>query len=193
MALHESFLPEMTHSESPNLGTKLYPFRSSKEGTVEKFWNSEMCKLTTNFGYTYPDLEDVKSRDELLRRFDAKYRWSLHGDSKQLDQKMPREMEPVDVRDAQCFNYTAFSGTAAKIPIMAQQVLSVKEQAVDMVQTVSKSATDAIISSNPPHAEPPNPADLATHGYPGIGDALANEPTGTRVILQWYIDSQVQK
>ncbi|KAK0663837.1 Tyrosinase [Lasiodiplodia hormozganensis] len=186
-ALHDDYISNTSTGGQPNAHSNLYPFRKEKQeaGSPQRFWNSADSRDIGTFGYTYPELMGKFEHQGLLKRIDANYRWSLQRQSRPggvATPAPPEEMKPVDVRNAQVFRYKEAKGPEAIIspPVQAahlvqQKVLEVKDQAASAVRGNPGSADDALPS------------------FDRGDEILANEPEGTRLVLQWYIDSEVNK
>ncbi|KAL1618339.1 hypothetical protein SLS54_007316 [Diplodia seriata] len=197
-ALHDDFTPT---TGTPNASSNLYPFRKDNS---QQFWNSTDSRDVTSFGYTYADIAGATDRKQVLARFDAGYRWSLQRQSRQggaQNPAPPQEMAPVDVRGAQVFRYTAAATAAAAVqkPMQAlnlvqQKVLEVKDQAVNAITGGGAGVRPTPAASA---AAGPEGTESALHAnvqsFPRGDEILAGEPQGSRLVLQWYIDSEVNK
>ncbi|OJD40032.1 tyrosinase [Diplodia corticola] len=196
-SLHDDFTPS---SGTPNASSNLYPFRKDSSGS--SFWTSTDSRDVTTFGYTYADIAGATDRQAVLARFDACYRWSLQRQSRQggaQNPAPPAEMQPVDVRGAQCFRYTAAAtvGAAVQAPMQAlslvqQKVLEVKDQAVNAISGAARPAAAATASAGQ-EAGTEGGAVQVQPSFRRGDEILAEEPAGSRLVLQWYIDSEVNK
>ncbi|CAJ0543941.1 Ff.00g040030.m01.CDS01 [Fusarium sp. VM40] len=72
-------------------------------------WTSE--NKTADFGYTYPELANGQTGDTVRKDFAEKYEWSRRTTAKPVFGTPPDDMRPIQVGDAQVFNYTSDSSS----------------------------------------------------------------------------------
>ncbi|KAJ1326981.1 tyrosinase [Microdochium nivale] len=91
----------------------LTPFRKwplvDKADAKNRYWNSDRARDTADLGYTYPELADGQTGDTVRQDFATKYEWSRRTTAKRAFGTPPNDMRPVQVGEAQVFQYT--SGT----------------------------------------------------------------------------------
>ncbi|KAF5583284.1 tyrosinase precursor (monophenol monooxygenase) [Fusarium pseudoanthophilum] len=95
--------------EDQGKGTlNLMPFRKSiSENKAKTYWNSDMSRRTTDFGYTYPDLAEGQTGDTVRKEFREKYEWSRRTTARPVFGTPPDNMKPIQVGKAQVFQYTS--------------------------------------------------------------------------------------
>ena len=116
----------------------LVPFRKYPlvSDPKKRFWTSDLARKTEDFGYEYADLYGKDQSVEQIRETFAKnYGWSRRLTPFQHFGKPPPEMEPLDLSEAQVFQYTSSAKSAtqfrrlhprAEIQPMRQETLAAK-------------------------------------------------------------------
>ncbi|OBS26116.1 hypothetical protein FPOA_00059 [Fusarium poae] len=100
----------------------LKPFRKwplvDKSDAENRYWNSDQARYTTDLGYTYPELANGQTGDKVRQDFARKYEWSRRTTAELFFGTPPDDMQPLQVGDAQVFQYTCGvpSGDLLKIP-----------------------------------------------------------------------------
>ncbi|KAH7232954.1 common central domain of tyrosinase-domain-containing protein [Fusarium tricinctum] len=100
----------------------LTPFRKWTPGdrvdAKKQYWNSDLARKTADFGYIYPELADGQAGDTIRKGFAEKYEWSRRTTAKPIFGTPPDDMRPIQVGDAQVFQYTSdtSSGDLLKHP-----------------------------------------------------------------------------
>ncbi|KAB2569580.1 Tyrosinase [Lasiodiplodia theobromae] len=181
-ATHDKYITD--GPSYPNATTKLYPFRYIDKASG-KMWTSATARNHTDFGYTYPDLVNKPNRQAILADFDANYRWSLLRKAR-LDNKLivPKDMQPNnrEVVAAQVFDYTAAELVGGAVRQAAPKMM----EAASMVANTGFATT-----ASAGHGPPGGPEHVPSFGR---GDEiLKDEPEGSKLVLQWYIDTIVNK
>ncbi|KAF5586322.1 tyrosinase precursor (monophenol monooxygenase) [Fusarium pseudocircinatum] len=140
----EHWFNELEPEDQPKSQLDLMPFRKSFPDDKEKqqYWNSDLARHTTDFGYTYPDTAKGQTGDTVRKEFREKYEWSRRTTAKPVFGTPPDSMQPVRVGDAQVFDYKhgTPSGDLFKPPGVAFHEMQ--------QQTVM-----AAMSSNPQYAD----------------------------------------
>ncbi|KAB2569108.1 Polyphenol oxidase 4 [Lasiodiplodia theobromae] len=162
-----------------NASTPLYPFRKPNPKGDAGFWDSGSIRKTETLGYTYPDLQGSTDRKTILESFYDKYDWSTQRQKGTKGTGIPTGMEPVDLESVPVFiNNPSFS------PAPSLAVKNIQPMRMEMEQQVS--------GGNGGHTERmSDPKHIPS--FPRGDDILKNEPQGTRLELQWFIDSEVLK
>ncbi|RBQ80962.1 hypothetical protein FVER14953_10660 [Fusarium verticillioides] len=116
----EHWFNELLLEEDQELATiDLTPFRKSVSENKEKtYWTSNLSRETKTFGYTYPDTARGQTGDTIRKEFREKYEWSRRTTVKPVFGTPPDDMQPIQVGDAQVFQYTSdtSSGDLLKNP-----------------------------------------------------------------------------
>lgn len=180
------------------------------------FWSSYDARQVDNFGYTYAEIGQAKSRDELQQRVMGKYLWSSQAYIRKYGKSpMPDEMKPLDLKSCPVFMYTTGtldSRLSREIQVIQKQELSKTvvaptapiEHKLLAVSEISDSQTTLNIAAlkAPEISLTPivvkDPAEIdhdLTRGPPNETDhqLLSSKPQGTDVLRQWYIDTTVEK
>lgn len=190
---HDSYLPKKTPNVFPTDDYPLYPFRKSKDGTKETFWDSLGCKMTTALGYKYADADG--DAQKILREFDARYRWSLSYPANQAaNDKIlltaPPNMTPVDVKKvAQVFGNAVTSTTISSLTAApAAAMMAASNVFSSMQQTVITPMFNVMTVSA---EEDPNTAPVE---QPSLDrEFLQGSTEAKKLIVQWYADLQVNR
>ena len=76
LAIWQKMNPNSWFSDDEQNKDPLKSFRNVIKSAGEKdtgYWKSLDCKETENFGYTYPDIQDVPIASDMLARFRKRY------------------------------------------------------------------------------------------------------------------------
>ncbi|KAF5719305.1 tyrosinase precursor (monophenol monooxygenase) [Fusarium globosum] len=117
----EHWFNELRKEDQGKATLNLMPFRKSvSENKEKKYWNSDMSRRTTDFGYTYPELAGGQTGDTVRKEFREKYEWSRRTTARPVFGTPPDNMKPVQVGGAQAFKYKRGtpSGDLFKPPII---------------------------------------------------------------------------
>ncbi|KAF5693620.1 tyrosinase precursor (monophenol monooxygenase) [Fusarium denticulatum] len=117
----EHWFNELRKEDQGKSTLNLMPFRKSiSENKAKTYWNSDMSRRTTDFGYTYPDLAGGQTGDTVRKEFREKYEWSRRTTARPVFGTPPDNMKPIQVGKAQVFQYTSdtSSGDLLKNPGM---------------------------------------------------------------------------
>ncbi|KAF9772953.1 hypothetical protein IL306_009291 [Fusarium sp. DS 682] len=87
---------------SPLLPFRKWPFEPEK---ADRYWTPDLARYTTTFGYTYPETAGGKTEDQVRDEFARKYGWSRRLDVNQEFGIPPKDMLPLDTKNAQVFQY----------------------------------------------------------------------------------------
>jgi hypothetical protein len=170
-ATHKDFLPDDDSKISQTV--KLWPFLTGK--SKADFWTSKQCKDPRVFGYTYADIEEPE--DQILSKFVKRYNWSLQSNSMT---RPPDSMKPVKVSKARVFQ--ASGGTAPRSGVSSLMAMAPEQQPliVDDMAADSVNINDSGIS-------------LPDLSVPEAAQLVEKESEGSVPIVQWYVDSLVNK
>ena len=117
------------------------------------------------FGYTYADLDVEKT--SILKTFDEKYRWSLQSNDLKGP---PKGMEPVPADQSQCFG--------------------VKQSLVAKTTSFMAATQEQIMGFA---ADEDSGATLPDLVVPEATELLEKAPDHSAPVVQWYVDSQVDR
>ncbi|KAL1637014.1 hypothetical protein SLS58_009540 [Diplodia intermedia] len=165
-ALNKDFIA-MTDDPKHRADTPLYPFRLAEKKSDKEFWDSEASRSPTAFGYTYPDLVLRAGETSIRRKLDKKYSWSLQARLEPSAIRFSDDMKPISVEQAQAFQDTA-----------SQAVKNAGRRMMEQ-QVVSNPAPDIIPGEVP--------------SFDRGDEILGDEPEGTRLVVQWFVDCEVEK
>jgi tyrosinase len=118
----------------------LKPFRKwplvDKSDAENRYWNSDQARYITDLGYTYPELANGQTGDKVRQDFARKYEWSRRTTAELFFGTPPDDMQPLQVGDAQVFQYTSGvpSGDLLKIPDFPVHMM---QQQTDMTAMTS--------------------------------------------------------
>lgn len=91
-----TWIPDRSPGRQPASDTPLTPFRVSAGNT--NFWDSDGSKEFAQLGYTYPEVQNNPSSNDILQDFARRYRWSLQASIPRGGQaQAPTDMQPLDV------------------------------------------------------------------------------------------------
>lgn len=120
----------------------MFPFRKEPlkdKNDNERYWNSDQARSTETFGYTYPDIENGKSPEEVREGFANRYRWSRRLSPSDNFELPPKDMEPLDLRQAQVYQYPTGNPLISKIAYTADwEFEQIPESVTAAVQAVSE-------------------------------------------------------
>ena len=180
------------------------------------FWSSANAREIENFGYTYAEISKYKGGEKLLTGFARKYAWSSQAYNGRTQKPViPDEMVPVLLTESPVFRYEtgtldsrlsrelravsrqeisrsiasptpAFQHTLAVIPKVedAETIINVaalEGQTVQKAPVVIKDPSSTVLNTS---RGPPNERDE---------QLLEGKATGTNILRQWYVDTQVEK
>lgn len=179
-ATHEgpdSWLPSDKSSYAQSV--PLWPFRRGPGKTdAGDMWNSAQARSVSAFGYTYGDLQGSKS--QIAARWDRSYRWSLQSNGQT---NPPEWMEPIDVRGSQSFNFQAL---VTRVPVSNMISMALMPEAhiprAEALKLPEFSEQFPIQQSVLPDAK-----------VPEVQTLLSNATAEAEPIVQWYLDTQVQR
>ncbi|KAJ4248373.1 hypothetical protein NW762_012703 [Fusarium torreyae] len=95
---------------SRSLGdSNLLPFRKWPlvEEKADRYWTPNRAWDTTELGYVYPETAGGKVGKQVRNAFAESYGWSRRLDVNQEFGTPPKEMQPLNVAEAQVFQYTS--------------------------------------------------------------------------------------
>ena len=150
-----------------DLNASLLPFRTSKDASGEKFYNSMDVKECDRFGYTYDDLSG-KPPDQIRKDFREKYLWSFREHEADPIGEPPKEMQPFDLSKAQVYQYGAVGRPAFLKDGMLGVTLPIKESLVQAAENYAE----------------------ALQAPSSITDA--GEPKPDKAV-DWYVDDVVER
>lgn len=133
-----------------------------------------MAKNTDTFGYTYEDIQG--GEEDVFRRWDQSYRWSLR--SNRLSNP-PDWMKPVDVSKAQALGRTEDDGDPRVMHFPQEIPESMNEERSDM----------AIPDMQVPEVRTLLASYLRRRTL-GSRNSLVHK---IEPVVQWYIDTQVER
>ena len=184
----------------------LLPFRTAK--SPEKFWNSHGSKSTQDFGYTYPDL--VGNATQVETAFKNHYSWSVRTASHPTIGTPPADMTPLDLSQAQVFQYTQAAGVsdrainlmAAAAPAGLQKPLMLAQKAVSSTTTAAKEVVGAPMKEaskkKGPHDADQRKKLAKERTFKNLGDAqksiiAAPDVQESTVSREWFVDDVVER
>ncbi|KAF9629012.1 hypothetical protein BFW01_g10215 [Lasiodiplodia theobromae] len=181
-ALHEGFIDMSSKNPRERADGPLYPFLHPTNQDNQPYWDSTQSKSTTTFGYTYPDIMEKPGGKSIRERFDEKYGW---GSPANVGQEIhfPEEMKPITVQGPN--GAQVFHRVTAKVAHPTQEVKMAETRMME--QQVMSSPGAGPGQSGNPHGSAP------VSSFPSGDELLKNEPEGTRLVLQWYVDCEVDK
>ncbi|OMP87567.1 Tyrosinase [Diplodia seriata] len=173
-AMNDDFITK-TDDPKQSDDTSLYPFRLPMKEGEKEFWDSKSSKSPATFGYTYPDLENKADGKSIRRRYEVKYAWSAQAengdDPSQIN--FSGDMQPILVDDAPAFRKTTSDSDSRSQPVKRVGARMMEQQ----------------VTSNPGSNHGPGQALSFRRG----DEILRNEPEGTTLVVQWYVDCEVEQ
>ncbi|KAL0254283.1 hypothetical protein SLS55_009757 [Diplodia seriata] len=171
--LHNDFVTNTGDSKN-RANTPLYPFRLPEKQKEREFWDSDASRQLEKFGYTYPDLVlpagGKKSVRDLLIE---KYSWGIEAQSVDKPTKFPETLQPISVKEAQAFRKASSESGRPSQAVKGVRRRMMEEQVV----------------GNPGAALGPGQGSSFDRG----DEILRDEPDGSSLMLQWYVDCEVNK
>lgn len=137
---------ELEKQEERDLVDKpLYPFRKAPKSEKEedRYWTPNRARDTKTFGYEYADTAGKHTRKEVRKEFARKYGWSTRRGVNQSFRPPPKDMLPLDVCEAQVFQYTSADGMGKLLkpllpPLDHDAVESVAQESTESSSTVAQ-------------------------------------------------------
>ena len=211
----KSWVPEQRIDRRQAIDSdSLLPFRSLN--TDKPFWTSKDVEPVESFGYTYPEIEDSPTSQDLAKRVFRKYRWSSQAYNRGARGKLPlpEDMKVNPLIDSFVFRYNTGnleSRLSTEFEVVTNQQIS------QMVAAPTMSSQQILLSVPEPKLQTavniaplgglaadnqsvvtkdsaPEDKDLS-HGPPNSKDQelLSGKPQGTDILRQWYIDTLVKR
>ncbi|KAF4627308.1 hypothetical protein G7Y89_g10846 [Cudoniella acicularis] len=166
----------------------LLPFRSQKGQGKSSYWNSVASRNWKDFGYTYPDVEDFKTPEQVKAAFREKYVWSRRTVNQPFGEP-PANMKPLDLTHAQVFQFQSASiaptfalhAQVAVHPPTAQKIFkSAAIQPAEVASTLisvpvaAGSATTEKSTDKTKNATPANDGKSSSQAAPQIASTNTN-------------------
>ncbi|KAF5987868.1 Tyrosinase [Fusarium coicis] len=139
---------ELDPKDQPLGKADLEPFRKSVlENKEKQYWNSDMTRKTTDFGYIYSDLANGQTGDTVRKEFREKYEWSRRTTATRAFATPPKDMRPIQVGGAPVFN---FKGDTSPGGVLKNPDFPMEEM---QQQTIMSAMTSNAMTSNSQYAD----------------------------------------
>jgi hypothetical protein len=183
----QSWFPTELINGEPGPNTDLTPAR---DGSIS-FWSSDEVRKVERLGYTYPELLESTDPATIQNNINRRYAWSVQslGQPLGLPMRPPPEMAPLDVSHAQAFGN--------QVPRPANPVLRPVIRAVahpgltPQVDLPLEPAHDQIVLDVGTVEQ--KPTDSQKLLGPDTDKLLQDKPKGSKLIRQWYFDSEAPR
>lgn len=184
----------------------LIPFRKSPltKNPDERYWTPDTAKDTKTFGYTYPDIRDGASVDEIRDTFAQNYGWSRQLTPFQQFGQPPAEMMPLDLSGAQVYSYTKDVPSAKlfqplRTPKLVQRRMAKMSPAVAQVpiKLAESQVPNGSAASRAPNGSAasrvPNGSAASQAPNGSVGSQGPNGSADSQVSHEWYVDDIVER
>ena len=160
----------------------LLPFYKFISELQPVYYDSDWARDTESFGYTYPDLDGLRSIRTIWEGVYNRYAWSFRSATSRKFSKPPTDMMPLNLNKAQVFRYSGTSSRSATV-----------DQEGPRSPTSPTSPTARItykrITSSDSHTMVTKYSIAEDYGFPRTS-ATTIEPYFDR---EWYIDNIVKR